>query len=109
PPVGGLRARVDPHGLDIAELVYAVCVELAAVPRLLHAAERQLRIRGRHAVHEHRPRFDISDEPLLLCGITRPHVGPEPEDRRVRALDRLVQVGAADYVDEWTETFILEH
>src|SRR5580692_8761710 len=44
--------RADPDGLDVAELADALGEQLPAEPGGLHAAERQLRVRGHVRVHE---------------------------------------------------------
>src|SRR5690606_5706521 len=73
------RRLADPDGLEVAELADAVGGQLAAVSGVLDPAEGQRRVRGDHAVDEHRAGLQVVDEPLLLGRVLGPGVGAQPE------------------------------
>ncbi len=52
----------DPHGLDVHELPNAELAQFSTIAGMLHAAERQARIRGDHPVDEDTARFQFVDE-----------------------------------------------
>src|SRR5690348_14325118 len=79
--------RPDPHRLGVHELVHAELGQLPAVAALLHPAERQLRIAGRHPVDERHARLDVTDELLPLRLVLAPEVGPEAVRVAVGDLD----------------------
>src|SRR5262245_44223892 len=60
-----LRSRF-PYGLQVAELPDPCLRQLTPVPGILDAAERQLRVRFRHAVDEDGAGVDAAGEPVFF-------------------------------------------
>src|SRR5918998_315834 len=76
-------APVHPDRLRVHELVDAEMGELAAVARVLGAAERDLGRGLGHAVYVGHAGLQLVDEPLLLVRVVRPGRGAEAEVRVV--------------------------
>ena len=83
--------------------------ELAAVPRALHAPERQLGVRGGHAVDEHGAGVEVAHEALLLVGVAAPHVRPQAEAGGVGQRHGGVGVGHAVEGGDRAEHLLVVH
>src|SRR5690349_15510231 len=86
-----LAGAVDEHGLDVGEPANAQGPELASVPGVLDAAEREPRVRGDHRVDERLPRLDLVDEAALFARVVRPDAAAKPIDGVVGERDGVVQ------------------
>src|SRR5215210_3350731 len=101
-----LRARVDPDGLGVDELADAEDGELAAVARVLHAAERDLGGGLGHPVYvDHSGLYLVHEAPLLV-GVVGPRAGAEPEGGVVGDGYRLVDVPRAEERGYGTEDLL---
>src|ERR1041384_6071788 len=92
-----------PDGLDVNELADSKLREFATVSGMLHAANRQTRIGGNHAVYEHGSSFELFNELRLFRGVVGPGCGAESKRRCVRNLNRFVDIGHAKEHCHWSE------
>src|SRR6266511_6365999 len=86
------RRRPDPDRLDVHDLSDTERGQLASVTAPLDATERQARIRGYHAVHEHRSGFDLSRQRLAELYVAGPEARTEAIRGVVRRADGIVRV-----------------
>src|SRR5947209_10474443 len=76
-------SRSDPHRLHVDELANPELRQLAPDAALLHAAERQARIRCRHAVDEDVARREARGKLFAPGDIARPKVAAQSVPRAV--------------------------
>src|ERR1700712_380711 len=103
----GSDPSLDPHRLRVDERLRAEARELAAVARVLGAAERDLRRRGRDLVDVHHAGLDLVDQPLRLARVLGPGATAEAEARVVGDGDRLVEVLRAEEQRHRTEELLV--
>src|SRR5207248_3716479 len=98
----------DALPIYVDELADAVLRELAAVARLLDAAERQPRIRLHQAVDEHGARLDLGRQALGPRVVPGPERRAQAELRVVGQAYRVRLVLGADHRGHRPERFLVE-
>src|SRR2546429_9527915 len=99
----------EPYGLGVAELADTVLGQFPPVPGVLHATEGQLGVRRGHPVDEDQAGVEVAAEPLLLLGIVRPRVGPQPVPGAVGERDGLLVRGDPVQPGDRTEDLFGPH
>src|SRR5580698_3037341 len=89
--------------LHVDELANAVYAQLAAVTRILYAAERQAWIGSHHTVDEYHSGLDLVHELLLLGFVIGPGAGAQPEVGIVGQPDRVIDSLGAQQYGNWAE------
>src|SRR5690606_11453628 len=85
-------AQVDPYALDLRVQLERVEPELAALARLLVAAERGRRIERMVGVDPDGPGLQLARDAVRTLHVARPDPGGEPVDRPVGERDGLLLV-----------------
>src|SRR3954467_13073843 len=106
PVLLGARARgrgLAPDGFHVHEFAEPPWPELASIPGMLDAAEREARVGRDHPVDEHRAGFEIPDEAIGLRAIPSPGRRREAERRVVRDANGVIEITGAKHRRHRTE------